>query len=267
MADFSNSGMVCDCHIHSFSKRPAKTSGAYAPPLVDISDYAQEVAPLGIKRAVIIQASVDGTDNSRLVETLSQSVGLSSRGVAAINPETADLQALHAAGVRAIRIQDRARLGDSDLHTLPALGEVAAGLGWHIELNTEPRSFDDIAALMPKLPKEVSLVLDHIAHVDPEVPGDLQKLRRLMDTGRVWVKLSPTRVSRQIGQYDDLDALVAKIAQGYPDQCIWGSDWPHVMTKPPLPQIPPMLKLLERVLSTEQYLACTWKNPEKLYSF
>jgi len=28
-----------------------------------------------------------------------------------------------------------------------------------------------------------------------------------------------------------------------------------------------MLKLLQRVLSSEQYLACTWKNPEKLYSF
>jgi len=64
---------------------------------MDIADYAQEAAPFGIKRAVIIQASINGTDNSRLVETLSQSVGLTLRGVAAINPQTADLQALHAA--------------------------------------------------------------------------------------------------------------------------------------------------------------------------
>ena len=104
--------MITDCHLHSFSKTAAPRTGAYVPPTRDIRDYMDEAAPLGVRRAVVVQASVDGTDNSRLVDVLGVEGPVSLRGVAVIDA-AADLPALHAAGIRATRIQDRALLGDS----------------------------------------------------------------------------------------------------------------------------------------------------------
>ena len=185
------------------------------------------------------------------------------RGVAMIDAD-ADLPALHAAGIRATRIQDRARLGDSALDQLPALANRVAEVDWHIELNTEPHSFERIAAMLPDLPDGMRLILDHMGHVDPAAPDPLF---RLMDTGRIWVKLSPTRVSTDIGRYADLTTLIERIGAGFPDQIIWGSDWPHVMTPEPLPEIPPMLTLCRAALSRDAFDRCMWDNPEQLYGF
>ncbi|MCA0964844.1 amidohydrolase family protein [Salipiger bermudensis] len=255
--------MITDCHIHSFAKTEAPQTGAYVPPARDIHDYMDEAAPLGVRRAVVVQASVDGTDNSRLVEVLGNAGPVALRGVAMIDAD-ADLQALHAAGIRATRIQDRARLGASALDQLPELAKRVAEIGWHIELNTEPRSFDRLADMVADLPEGLRLVLDHMGHADPAAPAPLF---RLLETGRVWAKLSPTRVSTDIGHYGDLSALVERLGAAFPDQIIWGSDWPHVMTPEPVPEIPPMLELCRRALSQDNFTRCMWGNPERLYGF
>jgi len=255
--------MITDCHIHSFSKTPAPQNGAYVPPARDIHDYMDEAAPLGVRRAVVVQASVDGTDNSRLVEVLGAEGPVALRGVAMIDAD-ADLPALYAAGIRAARVQDRARLGDSALGQLPDLADRVAEVGWHIELNSEPRSFEQIAALVPDLPEGLRLILDHIGHVDPAAPDPIL---RLLETGRVWAKLSPTRISTDIGCYGDLTALIEKLGAGFPDRILWGSDWPHVMTPEPVPEIPPMLDLCRAALNTETLRRCMWENPERLYGF
>ena len=255
--------MITDCHLHSFAKDAAPQTGAYVPPARDIRDYMAEAAPLGVRRAVVVQASVDGTDNTRLVEALAVEGPVALRGVAMIDAD-ADLHALRAAGIRATRIQDRARLGTSTLGQLPDLADRVAEVGWHIELNTEPRSFDRIAEMLPDLPDGIRLILDHIGHVDPAAPDPIL---RLLETGRVWAKLSPTRISTDIGRYGDLTALIEKLGAGFPDRILWGSDWPHVMTLEPVPEIPPMLELCRAALSTETFRRCMWDNPERLYGF
>ena len=255
--------MITDCHIHSFAKTEPPQTGAYVPPARDIRDYMDEAAPLGVRRAVVVQASVDGTDNRRLVEVLGSDGHFALRGVAMIDAD-ADLQALRDAGIRATRIQDRARLGDSALDQLPRLANRVAEVGWHIELNTEPRSLDRIAAMLPDLPEGTRLVLDHIGHVDPAEPD---ALFRLLDTGRIWTKLSPTRVSADVWHYGDLAGLIERIGTSCPDRIIWGSDWPHVMTPAPLPEIPPMLALCRDALSREAFERCMWGNPGRLYGF
>lgn len=255
--------MITDCHLHSFARTTSLQTGAYVPPARDIVDYMTEAAPLGVRRAVVVQASVDGTDNSRLTDVLSVQGPVALRGVAMIGAG-ADLPGLHTAGFRATRIQDRARLGDSALETLPEVANRVAEVGWHIELNTEPRSFERITDMLPDLPEDICLILDHIGHVDPEAP---ETLFRLMETGRVWVKLSPTRISHDIGRYADLSGLIERIGVRFPDQTIWGSDWPHVMTAEPVPAIPPMLDLCRSALSTDAFQRCMWDNPERLYGF
>ena len=255
--------MITDCHLHSFAKTAARQSDIYVPPARDIHDYMDEAAPLGVRRAVVVQASVDKTDNSRLMDVLSAKGPVALRGVAMIDA-AADLLALNAAGVRATRIQDRARLGDSALETLPEVARRVSGVGWHIELNTEPRSFGRIAEMLPGLPEGMRLVLDHVGHVDPTAPDTIF---RLLQTDRVWVKLSPTRISSDIGRYGDLVALIERIGTAFPEQIIWGSDWPHVMTADPVPEIPPMLELCREALRTDAFKRCMWDNPERLYGF
>lgn len=255
--------MITDCHLHSFSKTAAPRTGAYVPPTRDIRDYMDEAAPLGVRRAVVVQASVDATDNSRLVDVLGVEGPVSLRGVAVIDA-AADLPALHAAGIRATRIQDRALLGDSALETLPEVARMAAEVGWHIEMNTEPRSFDRIAGMLPNLPAGMRLILDHVGHVDPVAPDPVL---RLLETDRIWVKLSPTRISSDIGRYTDLAALIERIGKAFPDQIIWGSDWPHVLSADPVPEIPPMLDLCREALSADTFKRCMWDNPERLYGF
>ncbi|PWR01402.1 2-pyrone-4,6-dicarboxylate hydrolase [Meridianimarinicoccus roseus] len=255
--------MITDCHLHSFARDGAAQTGAYLPPARDIRDYMAEAAPLGVRRGVVVQASVDGTDNSRLVEVLGAQGPIALRGVAVIDG-AADLPALHAAGVRATRIQDRARLGDSALGHLPDLADRVAEVGWHIEMNTEPRSFDRIAGMLPDLPAGVRLILDHVGHVDPTAPD---AVFRLLETDRIWVKLSPTRISTDIGRYSDLVGLFERIGAAFPNQIIWGSDWPHVMTPEPVPEIPPMLDLCRAALSSDAFKRCMWNNPERLYGF
>jgi predicted TIM-barrel fold metal-dependent hydrolase len=260
-------GQVCDCHIHSFEKNRPAQAGTYASPEKDLADYVIEASQSNIARAVIVQASIDGTDNSGLVRTLKSSSVLEVRGVAMVDPESAQLEDLNAAGVRALRVLDRARFGWNDLGLLSKLSRLAASMSWHIELNTEPDSFDSVVDQIRDLPQGQLIVLDHIGHIDPQQPEHLTALRKLLDSGRVWVKLTPTRVSRYLHVYRDLTDIVSLLASTYPDRCIWGSDWPHVMTEPPLPKISTMLDFFADVLTDEQFRACMWTNPSNLYGF
>lgn len=265
----------CDCHIHVFAPNKVYADSTYQPPRKNIDDFVHEGMVADIRRAVLIQASIDGTDNRYLLETLrqarlrkrSQEQCLELRGVAMIDEQTQGLEAMAEAGVCGIRIQDRTRLGQNDLARLPRLAARAAAVGWHVELNTEPERYAQLEALIPSLSAEQALVLDHFGHVAPGARDDLAGLCRLLDTGRVWIKLAPTRVSRCVGRYDDLADLVRHLAERYTERCVWGSDWPHVMTEPPLPESADMLGFLDRVLTTMQREACLSNNPASLYRF
>src|SRR3546814_16808097 len=63
---------------------------------------------------------------------------------------------------------------------------------------------------------------------DPSHPADIERLCRLLDSGRVWIKTSLTRITRRPGDYLDLSGIAAKLASNFPEQCVWGRDWPHV---------------------------------------
>jgi len=136
-----------------------------------------------------------------------------------------------------------------------------------VELNTEPARYSRLQALLKGFPQGQQLVLDHFGHCDPNSTSDIEGLCRLLGSGRIWVKLAPTRVSKQVGQYQDLFGLVETLASQYTERCLWGSDWPHVMTAEPLPKTSDMLDFMARVLTQDQFLACLSDNPERLYRF
>ncbi len=64
---------ACDCHAHVFGPQdrfPSLPNAAYIPPDALPRDYAQMLGAIGCQRAVLVQPSVYGTDNSCMVAAL-----------------------------------------------------------------------------------------------------------------------------------------------------------------------------------------------------
>jgi predicted TIM-barrel fold metal-dependent hydrolase len=81
------------------------------------------------------------------------------------------------------------------------------------------------------------LVFDHLAHCpEPQgVDSDTFKLmRRLLDKGNTWVKLSGLYMDTKVGppSYSDSVAVARAFATAAPNRVVWGSDWPHPTEKP-----------------------------------
>ena len=97
-----------DCHAHVFgpqSQFPYLPGAAYIPPDATPHDFARMLTSIGCRRAVLVQPSVYGPDNSCMVAALKSGV-FNFRGIAVVEPNPSDkeLQTLHDSGVRGIRI-------------------------------------------------------------------------------------------------------------------------------------------------------------------
>ena len=62
----------------------------------------------------------------------------------------------------------------------------------------------------------------------------LEEGRRLLDTGRCWVKISGPYESSRTGppDYEDVAVLARALITHYPERCLWASNWPHPNIKP-----------------------------------
>ena len=77
-----------------------------------------------------------------------------------------------------------------------------------------------------------NLVFDHLAHIPRDVGTEhasFKTMRRLLDKGRAWVKLSGAYADTKVGPptYADSTAVAQAYAKAAPERCVWGSDWPH----------------------------------------
>jgi predicted TIM-barrel fold metal-dependent hydrolase len=235
------------------------------------------LATLGIDRAVLVQPSVYGTDNRAVLDALARRrQGL--RGVAVVKPDisASEVRALDDAGIRGVRFNLVDHTGERNVvpeDIIPALAKTIAPFGWHIEflvnLDEAPRFAGQISAL------PVDVVVGHLGYPRSGAglwagAASLDNFLRLFDTGRCWVKLTgPYRVSTAPDlPYVDVTALARRLAGVNPERLIWGTDWPHVMCKKPMPNDGDLTDLIaewlpdaalrERVLVT---------NPAALYGF
>lgn len=223
---------TCDTHMHVFGpaeRYPLVPGRNYTPQPVGLDDYLPVMAALGIDRAVLVQPSVYGTDNRALIDALAR-MPEAFRAVAVVPPDIADsdLIALHAAGVRGIRV-NRRNPGGLALEDVGRLAGRIAPLGWHIQLQIELARAPDLAGLARQCP--VPLVIDHFGLLDPRWPlasGPFAELLRLMEGGAVFVKLSaPYRISTDGPPYGALIPFVEALAARRPDRLLWATDWPH----------------------------------------
>ena len=75
------------------------------------------------------------------------------------------------------------------------------------------------------------MVIDHMARIDVRegLNGKaFTALRRLLDRGNVWVKLSGAdRISMEPGSFADAVPFARALAVHAPERIVWGTDWPH----------------------------------------
>jgi predicted TIM-barrel fold metal-dependent hydrolase len=153
-------------------------------------------------------------------------------------PES-DLDAMHAAGIRGIRL-NLATGGVSDPNVgrqrLSAALERVKSRNWHVQMFTSLAMITAIRDLVATAP--VPVVFDHFggaqAALGPEQPG-FADLLALVQSEKAYVKISGAyRASRLAPDYTDMVPLARALIAANADRIIWGTDWPHPnSTTPP----------------------------------
>ena len=80
--------LSCDTHAHVMgpaARFPYAKERIYTPPDSTADDYRQLLAALGVERAVLVQPSVYGTDNTAMLDAMRQ-FGKGVRAVAVADP-------------------------------------------------------------------------------------------------------------------------------------------------------------------------------------
>ena len=111
---------ACDCHVHVFgdpSRFPFAASRTYTPESASVAELLAIHQALHIRRAVIVQPSVYGTDNSYTLDAMKQ-YGSAARGIAVLPSaiRSTDLDNMERAGIRGVRI-NLETAGDTNLVT------------------------------------------------------------------------------------------------------------------------------------------------------
>jgi len=207
---------------------------SYTPPPAPVEDLIARLDATGLARAVIVQPSAYGTDNRCTLAAVA-AYPERLRAVVVIDGTESEtsLAKMHEQGARGVRLNLISAGGPRGTTVAELLSRVASSirpLGWHIQIYTDLDVIAENAATLQTL--GVDIVLDHMAKVDatqgaahPQFPV----LRKLIDTGRFWVKLSGTyRVSPEFYGNAAVTSLARALIALNADRMVWGTDWPHL---------------------------------------
>ena len=231
---------ACDTHFHVFGppeQFPFVSTHEYTPPAAPLEHYRKMIDVIGIERAVVVQPSVHGLDNTATLDAIKKS-GRNFRGVGRIDDKTpkSELQRLHEGGIRSVRFNllDRPR-GNVKIDVLDRCLENIVDLGWSVDLHIDMKNLLEQEKRIRNMPLPV--VIDHIARV--KTPEGLQQpgfrlLLDLLKLEHVWVKVSGadkicnTRVHDYFGlPFVEVIPYAQAVIAAAPERVIWGTDWPH----------------------------------------
>jgi predicted TIM-barrel fold metal-dependent hydrolase len=232
---------ACDCHVHlfgPFERYPLDPRRLYTPDPALASDLTAMLDGAGVARAVLVQPSAYGTDNRCMLDAMAQHPQRL-RGVVVIDPDAAagELERMRALGARGVRLNLATAGGKSGAETAQLVERLAAKiapLGWHLQIFV---TLDVIAAIAPIVRSSTAdIVFDHMGMAQAErgmAQSGLSTLLDLLQTGRVWVKLSGTyRVSSELYGNPQVIALARMLIAANRDRVVWASDWPHIGSHP-----------------------------------
>ena len=263
-----------DSHFHLFG--PAAEFPFIADPPYLTDDALPETLlanhrTLGIDHGVIVMGGAYGRDARQLLDVLRRYPSRF-RGVVVPRDDVtpAAIAHMHAAGVRGVRFASDAA-GPHVAHILPQVAALVADQGWHVQFLPSGTNLPDHAERLMALPNPV--VIDHFGGVDTRLGLDqpaFRTLLRMMESGRVWAKLSgPMYCCRGEFPYADIMPFAHALVRHAPDRLVWGSDWPHLhMDGRSMPNDGRLLDLLlDWVPDPALRDAVLVTNPTRLYGF
>lgn len=263
-----------DAHCHVFGPQaefPFSPKAKYLPQdagpdaLFALRDH------LGFARNVIVQASCHGTDNSATLNGIARSNGLA-RGVAVVDPaiSEAELDALHAGGIRGVRFNFLKRLvDDAPKDKFLDVARRIARLGWHVVVYFEADILEELQPFLAAIP--VPIVIDHMGRPDvTQGPdgADMAAFRRLLDSrDDIWTKVTcADRLDAAGPPYRDFVRAVRPLVEAYPDRVLWGTDWPHPNMEKVLPDDGHLVDTIPEIAPTaELQHKLLVANPMRLY--
>ncbi|WP_277398018.1 amidohydrolase family protein [Paraburkholderia sp. Tr-20389] len=224
---------ACDCHSHvigPYNRYPMVSSRVYTPPMASVGELRSIHAKLGIERSVLVQPSFYGTDNSCLMDALSE-LGSAAKGIAVIssNPSSIEIDRLRAAGIVGIRINQTGGIKEMPVlkRVLERSAKQAAELGWHVQAFFPLKIISSLADVIRASP--APFVLDHFAGADStglDQDGMRSVLEMLIE-GNTYVKLSAMYHVSAPSEYPGMRELATAFLNANPHRVLWATDWPH----------------------------------------
>ncbi|GGB56635.1 amidohydrolase family protein [Blastomonas aquatica] len=263
-----------DAHCHVFgpmAQFPFSPKAKYLP---------QDAGPealfglrdrLGFARNVIVQASCHGTDNRATLHAIALSNGMA-RGVAVVDPAITDaeLDTLHAGGIRGVRFNFLKRLvDDAPKDRFLEVARRIERLGWHVVVYFEADILDEMLPFLAAIP--VPIVIDHMGRPDVRqgpAGADMAAFRRLLDSrDDIWTKVTcADRLDPAGPPYADFVRAVRPLVADYPDRVLWGTDWPHPNMESVLPDDGALVDTIAQIAPTPALQRkLLVDNPMRLY--
>jgi 2-pyrone-4,6-dicarboxylate lactonase len=248
--------LACDAHCHIFGpadRFPYAPERSYTPTDAGYDQLRALHDFLGLERAVLVQASCHGSDNTAMLDAIARSSGRY-KGVAMVDAGTpqAEFSRLHAGGVRGVRFNFVKHLGGAPDMTFfhETVGRLAP-LGWHLQLHFDAADIPQFRPLLDALP--VPFIIDHMARVKAsagvEQPAFVQLLELMRGNPKAWVKISGSeRVSVGRAPFDDAIPFVRALVEAAADRVLWGTDFPHPNISADMPNDGELVNLLARAI-------------------
>jgi predicted TIM-barrel fold metal-dependent hydrolase len=218
---------TCDSHFHVFAPgAPLTNPRSYTPRMETLAGWLALADRFGIARGVLVQPSVYGLDNTVLLDALAHAPDRL-RGVVVIAADTpmSEIARLDELGVRGVRINLRNK-GGLGVDALAELAPRIRTFGWHVQFQVGPDAIGMVARLCEQY--DIAGVIDHLAFMALDATGTaLEDLRRGLDSGRVFTKISAPYRLEDNSSGDGYRSVVEKLARDHADRLVWGSDWPH----------------------------------------
>ncbi len=260
-----------DSHAHVIGApplHPLVAGRGYDPPPAPAAHYLAMLDRAGFDRGVLVQVSVHGTDNRLLIETLTANRSRL-RGVAVAPPDLPDraYRTLAEAGVTGLRLNILFG-GGIGFEALERYGALCRELGWHLQFLLDGPALEALAPRLRRLP--VPIVIDHMANVPAATAASDTGFLALVDLVRdgAWVKLSAAFRLAPGPCWAATVPMARVLIEAAPERCLFGTDWPHVAWRRPMPRIGALLDLLaDWAPDAAIRRRILVDNPARLYGF
>jgi D-galactarolactone isomerase len=260
---------ACDAHHHIYDPRFPYVPTARKQDPATVEDYWRFQKRMGTSRDVIVLPSAYAFNNDPLFYFQGR-MGENTRSIAVIRADAGDglLNDLNAVGVKGVRIQFG--IDGSGLFKREEIEPIArriAPLGWHVQFHMQGPLLAEMESTILGLPTQV--VIDHMGHAITVDQPQYRTVRKLLDTGKGWIKVSGLNMGSKDGAptYADTAAVAKTYIRANPERVLWGSNWPFPGENP-MPRIGEILNALSVAAQSQATLhRVLVENPETLFGF